>query len=376
MESENIPNGALFLPGKGIGKLKRMLKKAKTKKEAIRIQACIKRKRGKSVRAISICLEIPYATVHRQLDKIGRCGLDALLDKEKPGAPCRLDKKERRQLYRIVAGSPKKYDFEGGTWTAKRLIVVVKDKFGVEYTERGMQLLLHRIGLASRTPRPRHPKAASAKEKATYRRRIAALRGRYPEHRVCMIDSASLIAGWNMQRGWYPVGESVFAPITLSDKRTHIVGALFDGELDVWFAEQVNTDTIEEILRDLLARKGKLIVILDNASWHHAKRIEEGLVKEFNGDLVLAHLPVYTPDLNSIERQWRMIRKAISNVIYRTVKAMKKAVTRALLSGDVRITRIATYAKGKNAEPPTHCTVRVEGESMRCRYYLKKKKSR
>ena len=376
MESKNIPKGARFLPGIGVGRLKRMFKKATTKKEATRFQACIKRKRGKSIRAIAIDLEVPYATVHRQLEKIGRDGLDALPDKEKPGAPCRLDKKERRQLYRIVAGSPKKYGFEGGTWTAKRLIVVVKDKFGVEYTERGMQVLLHRIGLSSRTPRSRHPKAASAKEKAAYKRKIAALRGRYPEHHVCMIDSASLIAGWNMQRGWYPVGESIFAPVTLSDKRTHIVGALFDGELHVWFAEQVNTDTIEEMLRDLLARKVKLIVILDNASWHHAKRIEKGLVKEFNGDLVLAHLPVYTPDLNSIERQWRMIRKGISNVIYRTVKAMKKAVTRALISGDVKITRIATYAKGKNAEPPTHCTVRVEGESMRCRYYLKKNKSR
>ena len=371
IESKKIPSEGAFLPGVGVGKLKKLLRKAKTKKEATRLQACIKRKKGKSISAISRDIEVPYATVYRQLLQIARGGLDALPDKEKPGAPCRLDKRQRRQLYTIVSKSPKKYGFEGGVWTAKRLITVAKDRFGVEYTERGMQLLLHRIGLASRTPRPRHPKAASAKAKAAYKRKLAALRGRYPDHHVCMVDSATLIAGWNMQRGRYPVGESIFAPVTLSDTRTHILGALFDGELCVWFVESVNTGAIEVMLRDLLARKGKIIVILDNASWHHAVRIKKGLVDEFNGDLVLAHLPPYTPELNSIERQWRMIRKGVSNVIYKTAKAMKKAVAGVLLSGDVRITEIAAYAKGKNAEPPRRCTVRVEGETMSRKYYLK-----
>lgn len=373
MVSKKIPIGPYFLIGTGMGNLKKRLRKAKTKKESMRIQACIKRKKGKSVSEIAREIEAPYSTVHRQLLKIGRGGLDALPDKKKPGSPCRLDKRQRRQVYTIVSKSPKKYGFDGGVWTARRLIDVVKDKFGVEYTERGMQLLLHRIGLTSRAPRPRHPKAATAKEMAKFRRKVAALRGRYPDHHVCMIDSASLIAGWNTQRGWYPKGESVYAPVTLSDIRIHVIGALFDGELDVWFSETVNSGTIEDLLRRLLARKGKILVILDNASWHHAKRIKEELVNEFNGDLVLVHLPAYTPELNSIERQWRMIRKGISNTIYKTTKAMKKAVTNALLSGDVKITEIAAYAKGKAAEPPRHCTVRVEGEAMRTRYYLKNK---
>ena len=64
---------------------------------------------------------------------------------------------------------PGTYGYPGEVWTARRLIPVVKQEFGVEYGERGMLLLLlrllHRIGFASRVPRPRHPKAASERKR-------------------------------------------------------------------------------------------------------------------------------------------------------------------------------------------------------------------
>lgn len=233
-----------------------------------------------------------------------------------------------------------------------------------------MQLLLHGIGLTSRVPRPRHPKAATAGEMATFKRRVASIRGHMGEGTVvCMIDTASLIAGWNVQRGWYPVGESPFAPVTLSSTRVHMVGALYDGELDVTFSDKVNKYTIVELIRRQMARHEKVLFILDNASWHHAK-IVLALEAEFAGRLRLVHLPPYTPELNSIELVWRMIRKAIANVTYDTVKKMKKAVSGALLNRDVLLTSIAPYARDRRAGPPRWCTVRVEDKFVRDRYYL------
>ena len=356
--------------GTSKGKLKKLRKLTKNKKVADRLLACIMRKKGKSIEEIAEELGIPYTTVHRWLVKIAKKGLKAIYDKPKPGRPCRLTTKQLRKVYRIVSEDPKKHGFQGGAWTARRLGAVVKKEFGVEYGERGMQLLLHRIGLTCRLPRPRHPKAATAREAATYKRKVAAIRSRMgSDTAVCMIDSAALIAGWNVERGWYPRGESKFAPATLSSTRAHMLGALYDGELDLVFPDKVDKHTIEEFLRSQLSRRGKVIVILDNASWHHAKNVM-ALEEEFAGRLRLVHLPPYTPELNSIELVWRMIRKAIANTVYKTVDDLTDAVTSALLSRDVLLTSIAGYAKAKNATPPPYCTVRVEGKSVRNRYYL------
>lgn len=352
MESKLIPKHGGLLIGVSKGKLKKLRRLTKDKKVADRLLACIMRKKGRSIKEIAEELGIPYTTMHRWLAKIAKKGLDAIYDKPKPGRPCRLTTRRLRKVYRIVSEDPQKHGFQGGAWTARRLIPVVKKEFGVEYGERGMQLLLHRIGPTCRLPRPRHPKAATAKEAATFKRKVAAIRGRMgSDTAVCMIDSAALIAGWNVERGWYPRGESKFAPATLSSTRAHMLGALYDGELDLVFPDKVDKHAIEGFLRSQLARRGKVIVILDNASWHHAKNVR-ALEDEFAGRLRLVHLPPYTPELNSIELVWRMIRKAIANTVYETVDDLTDAVASALLGRDVLLTSIAGYAKAKSAAPP------------------------
>ena len=227
--SKEIPKGIDFLRQLSISDLEEMLRKEVKKTRADRIKACIKRKKGMEIPAIANGLEVSYPTAHRWLLAIAREGPSALDPKKKPGAVPYLSDSECKKLYKIVVKGPGKYGYPGEVWTARRLIPVVKQEFGVEYGERGMQLLLHRIGFASRVPRPRHPKAASEEEKAQFKRMVAGKRGWRKGCSVCMIDAASFIAGWNMQRGWYPVGKTRFAPVTLSRNRTHVLGALYDG---------------------------------------------------------------------------------------------------------------------------------------------------
>ena len=365
--SKEIPKDRRLLIELSVGKLKKMAKKETNKTRADRIRACIKRKKGMEIPDIAAELEVPYSTVHRWLLAVAREGPSALDRKKSPGAVPYLDDSQCKKLYKIVMKGPGEYGYSGEVWTARRLIPVVKQEFGVEYGERGMQLLLHRIGFASRVPRPRHPKAASNKEKARFKRMVAAMRGSRKGCSVCMIDAASLIAGWNMQRGWYPVGKTRFAPVTLSRTRTHMLGALYDGELDLVFYEKIDSVAIEEFLRRQLARMEMVIAILDNASAHHAGNVKK-LAEESNGRLVLVYLPPYTPELNSIEIQWRVIRKAIANAVFDDTDALEDAVRDALLNSDALIVPIASYARGKNAPAPRWCTVRVGDKVSRSPY--------
>jgi transposase len=63
-------------------------------------------------------------------------------------------------------------------------------------------------------------------------------------------------------------------------------------------------------------KKGKkIILILDNARYHHATMIQPWLNKNVNKIQVL-FLPPYSPDLNNIERVWKMTRRICTHNRY------------------------------------------------------------
>ena len=49
------------------------------------------------------------------------------------------------------------------------------------------------------------------------------------------------------------------------------------------------------------------------------------------------YIPPYTPELNPIELQWRMIKKATANMLYESPDAMKDSVCRTLGSGEIGV---------------------------------------
>ena len=64
----------------------------------------------------------------------------------------------------------------------------------------------------------------------------------------------------------------------------------------------------------------KIIMVLDNVAYHHARRIKEWLSKQ--NRLELFFLPPYSPDLNAIERVWWYMRKKITHNRY--IQTLKK----------------------------------------------------
>jgi transposase len=85
---------------------------------------------------------------------------------------------------------------------------------------------------------------------------------------------------------------------------------LEDGYLATQKAERFDAQTFQDFLSSLgrHLRKGrKMIVVADNARWHHAAVLKPWLLKReawFN----LEFLPPYSPQLNPIERVWKLIR--------------------------------------------------------------------
>ena len=91
-----------------------------------------------------------------------------------------------------------------------------------------------------------------------------------------------------------------------------------DGRLVTRFEKQFDAMTFKAFLIQLLRhrKKGKrIVVILDNARYHHAKILQDFLRKNRNA-LRLEFLPAYSPELNPIERVWKVTRKICTHNVY------------------------------------------------------------
>jgi len=102
-------------------------------------------------------------------------------------------------------------------------------------------------------------------------------------------------------------------------------GALFT-QRSAWF----NAQTFEVFLKLLLRRRAKgkrMVLILDNARYHHARSLAP-LLQKYRRVLTLLYLPPYSPQLNPIERVWKLARRlATHNRYFATLDALVAAVS-------------------------------------------------
>jgi transposase len=97
------------------------------------------------------------------------------------------------------------------------------------------------------------------------------------------------------------------------------------GQITVNFADKGNRHTFKKHLKKVLAtykEVPKIIMVLDNVAYHHAKAISKWLL--LHPKLELFFLPPYSPDLNAVERAWWYMRKKITHNRYlKTLKDRK-----------------------------------------------------
>ena len=101
------------------------------------------------------------------------------------------------------------------------------------------------------------------------------------------------------------------------------------GKLVTMKSPQFNADTLEIFLRGLLRhrkRSAKMVIIIDNAPYHHAIALKP-LLKKYHKVLRLDYLPPYSPDLNPIERVLKFLRKTCThNQYFETLEKLIYAV--------------------------------------------------
>lgn len=119
-------------------------------------------------------------------------------------------------------------------------------------------------------------------------------------------------------RMWAPRGQQPCIRSASTREKVSILGALDlkTGRLLTRQATTFNAQTFGHFLEYLLQHTdGKIHLILDNATWHRAKGLKDFFLT--HGErLVRLFLPPYSPELNPIERVWRITRRQITHNRY------------------------------------------------------------
>lgn len=106
----------------------------------------------------------------------------------------------------------------------------------------------------------------------------------------------------------------LFVPTGSGRQRLNVLGAVGYGTcrmVTVINRGAIGAEQVCELLREIRCRCRKPVtVVLDNASYHRA-RVVRDLAEAL--DIELLFLPPYSPNLNLIERVWKLVKKLALN---------------------------------------------------------------
>jgi len=103
---------------------------------------------------------------------------------------------------------------------------------------------------------------------------------------------------------------SIFGAMGMHGQLITLENETFDAKTFRLFLEKLLREA--EVGRNKDGKKKKILLVLDNARYHHAKILQPWL-EEVSDLLELFFLPPYSPDLNPIEMLWKKTRRNVTH---------------------------------------------------------------
>jgi len=124
--------------------------------------------------------------------------------------------------------------------------------------------------------------------------------------------------------------ERKLIPAPGSPQYLHVFGGYHwhSGRVSYLTAAHKNSDTFVAFLEHLRQDypRQHLILVMDNASYHHSKTVQAAL-SLYEDRLLVIWLPKYSPFLNPIERFWLHFKQlVVANRLHRSLEALQISV--------------------------------------------------
>ena len=278
------------------------LRLEKNRKYADRIRIILLLDKGEPASKIAEYFYLTDNSVRSYKNRYIKDGLEGLLIDYQLGRSSYLSPEEQKKL--VLELESKIY------LTTKEIISYVKKEFGVVYTVGGMTSLLHQLGFSYKKPKGVPGKAKAEEQKAFVKKYNRLKR---EEGLIYFGDSTHPMLNPVLSSGWIRKGRDFDVKTNSGRERVNINGAIEVKTLKVVSrsCRRVNGSSMCDLLRAIRIRhpKAKRIhLILDNAPYNKSNGLKD-VARELKIEIM--YLPVYSPNLNPIERMWKFMKKKV-----------------------------------------------------------------
>jgi transposase len=189
----------------------------------------------------------------------------------------------------------------------------VSKTFGVSYCVSGMTYLLKRIGFSYKKPMAVPGKADPQEQRDFVKRYQRLKQQKNPEEPIYFMDGTHPQHNSHPAYGWLPKGEATELKTNTGRQRVTLNGALNAETHEIIVREDLtlNAENTMDFFRTIERQHPdakKVFIIVDNAGYFKGTRIQTFLKMS---KIELIYLPPYSPNLNLIERVWKLFKKKV-----------------------------------------------------------------
>ena len=268
-------------------------------------------------------------------------GWHALKEGSRSGRTRKLSAEDMKWVYdSVTMGSPLNHQFEFCLWTLNILRELIYKERGVKLSKSSVSRLLNHLGLS-----PQRPIYKSYKQDKKKVERY--LNKTFPElccqaealgAQIYFVDESAIRSDSHRGLTWSKVGKTPVIKDSGSRFGLSVIsGVTPRGDMRFSFIEgKMNSARFIEFLKQLRDDTEKpIIVVVDNARYHHSKETKafiDSQKKSGKGEIIMAFLPAYSPELNPDEQVWNHTKARLGKLPIASKEAMKKSVSSILRS--------------------------------------------
>ena len=283
-----------------------------------RIKAVLLSDKGWSCEKIAEALLISERSIRNHISDYAR---SKKLEIQSKGSVEKLKMHEAKELIRHLEEHTYSY--------AKDIIPYVKSRWQVTYTVAGITSWLKRHGFSYKKP-ALIPGKADMRSQEKWIKQYSKLKNTLSEDEtICFIDGVHPTHNVELGLGWIKKGVRKEIPSNTGRSRVNLSGMvdIISHKILAREDKTLNTESTISFFRKIeenYPTKKRVHIFCDNARYYKNKEVKNYLRKS---KIKLHFLPVYSPNLNPIERLWKWMKeRVIHNRYYQNFGDFRNAI--------------------------------------------------
>jgi transposase len=206
----------------------------------------------------------------------------------------------------------------------------VAQTWKIEYSVSGMTKWLKSHRFRYKKPKGMPAKADAIKQKEFIERYSQMVQKKASNETILFIDAVHPTMATKISCGWIKKGQNKTIATVANKTRVNIIGAIELKSMNVVsdFVETVNADSIKKFFEKVKVSYPefqKIHIILDQSGYHRSQAVKDAALAH---GIELHYLPPYSPNLNPIERLWKVMNERVrNNVVFESAQAFRQQLS-------------------------------------------------